>query len=111
MRTVDRNIYGTIETAGLVDGAAYHAENRGVCDWTEPGLKITRLRLLSDPGYPAWDVSYCHGELPTGEKVDVLLPFSMLPKGKRFTAIRRWAKSAGLNVEALGILDSMSTLC
>ena len=29
--------------------------------WTEPGLRVVRLRLLSDPGYPEWDVSYCHG--------------------------------------------------
>jgi hypothetical protein len=111
MRTVDRNIYGTIETNGLVDGAAYHAEERGVRYWTEPGLKITRLRLLSDPGYPAWDVSYCHGMLEDGTLVDVLLPFSQVPKGKRFTFIRRMARRDGLNPDTLGILDCMSTLC
>lgn len=111
MRTVDRNIYGAIETNGLVDGPAYHAVERGCADWTEPGLKITRLRLVSDPGYPAWDVSYCHGVLPTGELVDVMLPFSQLPKGKRFTAIINHAKRAGINAKALGILDNMSTLC
>lgn len=48
--TVDRPDVG--EVNGLVNGQAYHAQVGGVEEvyWTEPGLKITRFRLLSDPG-------------------------------------------------------------
>ena len=40
-------------------GSDYHSEpiDRTVY-WTEPNLKITRLRLISDRGFPYWDVSY-----------------------------------------------------
>lgn len=60
--TTDRPAVG--EVNGLVDGIAYHgtrhAQEGGIetVDWTEPGLEITRLRLLSDPGFPLLDVSY-----------------------------------------------------
>lgn len=50
-------------------------------EWTEPGLKFVRVRLLSDPGFPAWDISYCIG-IVAGELVRVQLPFHQLPKGK-----------------------------
>jgi len=54
---MDRDLYGAQETNGIAPG--YHNEPIvGTLDWTSPDLaKITRLRLLSDPGYPAWDVS------------------------------------------------------
>ena len=72
--------------------------------WTEPGLKIIRLRLLSDPGFPAWDVSYCHGLL-NGEPVDVQLPFFQLPKGrgKIQAAIIAYAKKDKLFAKGTGI--------
>jgi hypothetical protein len=79
---MDRDLYGAQETNGIAPG--YHNEPIvGTLDWTSPDLaKITRLRLLSDPGYPAWDVSYCHGENRRGERVNVGLPFSQLPRGR-----------------------------
>ena len=52
--TVDRPAVG--EVNGLVNGQAYHAERHAQVGgvekvyWTEPGLKITRFRLSSDPG-------------------------------------------------------------
>src|SRR5262245_38576752 len=28
--------------------------------------RVTRLRLVTDPGFPLWDVSYCYGRLKDG---------------------------------------------
>ena len=107
---VDRRDVG--EVNGLVDGPAYHRERNcvGTVPWNTKGLRVTRLRLLSDPGLPWWDVSYCHGRLD-GEDVDVELPFDQLPKFKMRTAIVNYAKKEGVFARGLGILDNISTLC
>lgn len=105
------------ETNGLVDPKAYHDEvtrkiTRRV-DWTDPELaRVTRLRLLSDPGFPAWDVSYCHGVLKSGEPVEVVLPFDQLPKGrgKFLRAIVDHAIRDGVHAKRLGVFDAISTL-
>jgi hypothetical protein len=80
------------ETNGLINGQAYHdshhVNHAGTIPWTDRRLKqITRLRLLTDPGYPSWDVSYCHGVLHDGRTCDVELPFSDLPKRGMWRAI------------------------
>lgn len=108
--TTDRPNVG--EFNGLVDGNAYHnarRENHGgsVC-WTTPGLEVTRLRLLSDPGYPEWDVSYCHGML-NGQHVDVILPFSTLPKKFMKKALYEEARRSGKFIN--GLFGAISTLC
>lgn len=99
------------ETTGL-SGRAYHdqfSRDRRV-DWAEPGLRITRLRLLSDPGFPWWDVSYCHGMLADGTAVHVVLPFDRLRKGYAGELIHH-LNAAGLHGKRLGIWDAISTLC
>jgi len=103
--------YGAKETNGLSNGSKYHEERAGArtVDWTEPGLRITRLRLLSDPGFPLWDVSYCHGTI-NGEHVDVLLPFDQLPKKGMRSEIVRYAQKDKLFAKGMGILDNISTL-
>jgi hypothetical protein len=106
--------YGVNETNGLVNGTEYHEQfdynNAGEVDWTEPGLKVTRLRLLSDPGFPYWDVSYCHGKLSTGENVRVSLPFDQIPKKNITGFIIDQAKKEKVFAKGLGILDCISTL-
>jgi hypothetical protein len=113
MNTINRDIYGTKEQNGLVDAVDYHCQRTinhgGLVDWTTKGLKVTRLRLISDPGYPVWDVSYCHGTL-NGQDVDVQLPFSQIPKRKVNAFIIEWAKKDGVFAKGLGILDNISTL-
>lgn len=113
--TMDRPAVG--EVNGLVNGIAYHDDRHSqedgidTVDWTEEGLEITRLRLLSDPGFPVWDVSYCHGRL-NGRHVDVQLPFSQLPKygkGGYKAALYQEAKSTGKYIK--GLFSSISTLC
>lgn len=105
------------ETNGLIDANAYHEhhykDHAGNVDWADDRLaKITRLRLLSDPGFPAWDVSYCHGILKDGRTCEVELPFFQLPKGKGAInkAIIAYAKKDGVYAKGLGIFNSISTL-
>ena len=93
----------------------YH-KNRGQQEeiervrWNTPGLKITRLRLISDPGFPNWDVSYCHGILD-GEHVDVQLPFHQVPKGRRrIPFLIEKARKDGLYLKGTGLLNCISTL-
>jgi hypothetical protein len=106
-----------METNGLDEGAQqYHAEvtrsaKRRV-PWTEQGLKIIRMRFLSDPGHPFWDVSYCHGQLPDGEYVNVDLPFSQLKKHIPINSqLVVWAKKDRLFLKGTGAFDAVSTLC
>lgn len=104
---VDRPAVG--ETNGLASGSQYHEERQAQgqieeVSWTTPGLKVTRLRLLSDPGFPVWDVSYCHGMLD-GLYVDVELPFSQLPKKAIVATILKHARREKVYAKGLGILD------
>lgn len=94
--------------------AGYHSETATeTVDWTDKRLaKIERLRLLSDPGFPVWDVSYCFGRLHDGTKVRVDLPFSQLPKGRGRiqAAIIAAARRDRVFAKGLGIFDAISTL-
>lgn len=51
------------ESNPLPKGSTLHSDVSDITvDWTSKRLKkITRLRLLSDPGFPMYDVSYCYG--------------------------------------------------
>jgi len=110
--TTDRPSVG--EFNGLVNGIAYHddrhSQEGGVetVDWTCPGLKITRLRLLSDPGFPFWDLSYAHGTL-NGKHVNVEVPFSQLPKRGMKVFLYNEAKKTGVYID--GLFSAISTLC
>ena len=70
----------------------------GYVDWSVKGLEIVRLRLLSDPGLPWWDVSYCYGRL-NGKLVNVQLPWSQLPKRNFKGYMIDYAKKKGLFVK------------
>jgi len=81
----------------------------GSISWKDKDLaKITRLRLLSDPGHPVWDVSYCFGRLHNGASVRVDLPFSQLPKRNIVGTILKYAKRDGVYAKGLGIFDNIS---
>lgn len=105
----DRNVHGTIEINGLPSGSDYHHQyaNAPSVPWDAEGLTITRLRLLSDPGHPVWDVSYCHGRLD-GEPVVVELPFDQLPKRGMKGALYKHAQATGRFIK--GLFDGISTL-
>ena len=95
------------ETNFLPEG--YTHVDREVVEWDHPDLVITRLRLVSDPGCPWWDVSYCHGEV-SGQPVRVLLPFDQLPKKNMFGALYKEAKMSGCYIRGLKP-GNISTLC
>jgi len=98
------------EVNGLENGHEYHSQFSAkitkCVPWTTQGLKVTRLRLLSDAGFPFWDVSYCHGVL-NGEPVEVMLPFDQLPKRNKLGAIVKYAIKDGVYAKGLGILNPM----
>lgn len=103
------------ETNPMIDG--YHKvvtdKIEKTVDWSESGLQVIRLRLLSDPGHPVWDISYCHGQLPSGEYVNVQLPFDNIPKLYKQGIkgyIVDWAVARGVYAKGTGILNSISTL-
>jgi hypothetical protein len=75
--------------------------------------RITRLRLISDPGYPEWELSYCWGEMQDGSKVRVQLGeerFSKKMLKKRLVLMCERDQVYG---KGLGLLDDVviSTLC
>lgn len=104
--------YGAQETNPLPAG--YHDEKAtDTVSWTDSRLvRIERLRLLSDPGFPAWDVSYCFGRLADGTKVAVALPFDQLPRGRRamLGALIEHANRDHVNLKRLGTFEAISTL-
>lgn len=93
---------GAIDRARKADVQVYWNDNRLA--------KITRLRLLSDPGLPWWDVSYCWGELKDGTECRVDLPFSELPKRNMMGKIIDYAKKDKVYLKPLGLFGNISTL-
>jgi len=108
----DYQNYGVQETNPLPKG--YHEavtdKIKRTVYWKTPGLRITRLRLLSDPGFPIWDVSYCTGFIGD-EPVGVSLPFCQLSKRGWKKDIVNYAKKDGVFAKGIGILTNVSTLC
>ena len=107
------DLYGASESNPI--GAAYHdtitAKIGGTVYWNDPSLKsIIRFRLLGEAGFPAWDVSYCHGVLKDGTPVDVDLPFDQLPRRGWKRAVVAYAKKDGVYAAGLGIFANTSTL-
>jgi len=79
--------------------------------WSSPDLKeIIRLRLLTDKGFPCWEVSYCYGMTHDGRRVSVRLPFNLLVRGSMWSDIKAYAKDDGVNVQELNIWNSISKL-
>lgn len=114
--TIDyRNLYGARETNGMEPGEqeAWLDRLDGEVDWDDPELaRVTRLRLISDPGFPMWDVSYCYGIRKDGRECRVRLPFHQLPKRAWKAKIVEYAKADGVFAAGLGLLDDsiVSTL-
>lgn len=67
--------------------------------------KIARLRLLSDPGFPFYDVSYCYGILKDGKKVRVNLPRYQFSKRRLKGELLEMCKEAGVYAKGLGLFD------
>lgn len=67
--------------------------------------RIVRLRLLTEPGYPYMDISYCYGQLKDGRYVRLDgVPMSISRRKPKADLIA-WAREEGVNAKALGLLD------
>ena len=73
-------------------------------------VEIARLRLLSDPGFPWWDISYCYGVLRDGTPVRVDLGVGQLPKRGFRRKLVELAQANGKHAKGMGLLDNISTL-
>ena len=82
-------------------------------------LRWTRIRLLSDPGYTGWDISYIYAQLTDGSVVRCsyfdlpgLNGDFVLPKPLRLwkAAAIVEAESAGIYLTGTGLWDALSTL-
>jgi hypothetical protein len=101
--------YGAVETNPLDDEhKAIRERISGTVDLTDPKLvRITRLRLVSDPGFPLWDLSYCYGRLADGSDVRVDLPQFQFSKRYLSRDLLAMCKSAGRYAKGLGFFDPL----
>jgi hypothetical protein len=108
-QTTDRNLYGAVETNGLVNGADYHGEvdysrQYSLAEVAEAGGKISRVRLLTERGRA--DVSYIHATLPDGHTVPVRVEIgNLIPMNEIKGQMIRWAKEQHVFAKGLGLLD------
>jgi hypothetical protein len=101
----------TQETNPLLDPHSYHSVSRPEVELDDPRLgRITRLRLLTDPGFPWYDLSYCHGELKDGTPVRVNLPRYQFGKRNLKGDLLLMCREAGVYAKGLGLFDAISTL-
>lgn len=101
-------VYGHVETNSLPDG--YHedvtAKLDGYVMLDDPELaRIVRLRLVTDPGFPFFDLSYCHGQLKDGTYVRVELDRYQFSKRNLNRELIDMCKRAGVYGKALGLFD------
>jgi hypothetical protein len=123
--------YGCIETNGLnggpnveerpaqpgmpaKDSVKWHDDGRPA--WAQPAFKrFVRVRLLSDPGFPFWDVSYAFGEWIDGSIARIHeIPgefgcCQLKRRSWKSDAIRE-AQRWGVFLKAKGFFDAISTL-
>ena len=72
----------------------------------DPRLKsINRLRLLTEPGYDYYDISYCYGTLKDGTHVRVELGISHLGRRTIKRELIALAKEKGVFAKGLGLLS------
>jgi hypothetical protein len=104
--------YGVVNTNPMTEQLAEYRDkidySRRVQLTDKDLVRITRLRLLGDPGpyaFPFFDVSYCYGELADGTVVDVQLPQWQFPKRGVRRHITDMCRKAGVYGKGLGIID------
>lgn len=105
---LERGRYGVLESN--------HWDGTQVQEWLDdieetvqledPRLaRIARLRLLSDPGFPFWDVSYCYGVLKDGSRVRVQLPRYQFSKRALHKELVEMCREAGVYGKGLGLFE------
>ena len=100
--------YGVNETNPLWASESTH-ENVDFsirCTLGDPRLeRITRLRLLTEPGYPYFDISYVYGVLKDGTHVRIDGAPMHLGRKTIKRDLIEWAKGEGAYAKGLGLLD------
>lgn len=103
------NLYGTPAGQQLLDEVSEYA-----CLWNDKRLvKITRFRMLTDPAFPMWDISYVYGLMNVGGQLvncRVSVPFNQLGRKTWWSEIKMWARRENVNIYKLGIWDAVSKL-
>lgn len=101
--------YGVHETNPLALSSHTHETvnyDLGDIPLSDPDLvSINRLRLLTERGYPYYDISYCYGTLKDGTHVRVDLGASRLSRRNLKGELIRLAKEAGRFAKGMGLLD------
>lgn len=103
------NLYGATQTNPI--GFASHTHetvdySRGMIPLGHPDLiSIDRLRLITEAGYPLYDISYCFGTMSDGAHVRVDLGDSQLEKRNIKHQLILLARGAKVSAKKLGLLD------
>jgi hypothetical protein len=113
INNIDRSIriaqqYGVNETNPLWTSEATH-ENVDFSIHVTLGspevARVVRLRLLTEPGYPYFDISYCYVQLKDGRYARLSdTPMSLGRKTLKRDLIA-WAREEGAYAKGLGLLD------
>jgi hypothetical protein len=116
--TMTDNPYGDREANNIASADYDHTAvdyDYGTVDLSDPELiRIDRIRLLTDPGLPFYDLSYCWGTMKDGRHVRVDLGRYQFarPRGAKKGAhvslrgqLVDCAKRAGRHAKRLGMLD------
>jgi hypothetical protein len=102
--------YGNIETNPItaeVVAAREAIDHQAPVDLVDERLaRITRLRLISDRGFPMWDLSYCYGVLTDGTPVRVRLPWHQFSKRNLKGDLIAMCRESGVYGKRLGLLDN-----
>jgi hypothetical protein len=99
--------YGFLESNPITDEIrTIRDEISETVEFNDPRLnRIVRLRLVSDPGFPVWDLSYCYGVLTNGDYVRVELPWYQFSKRNLQRDLITMCKESGVYGKGLGLFD------
>jgi hypothetical protein len=105
---VERGLYGIEESNPMDDRVKDIRDSlSGIVDLTDDRLaRIVRLRLVTDVGFPLYDLSYCYGQLKDGQYVRVILPVHQFSRRFLKRDLVAMCRSVGVYAKGLGLLDS-----
>lgn len=98
--------YGVNETNPLWASEVTHETIEEHVSLGDPRLaRVTRLRLLTDPGYPFFDISYVYGVLKDGRHCRIEGHPGSLGRRTIKKELIEWAREEGAYAKGLGLLD------
>lgn len=100
--------YGVNETNPIWASEATHetVDFSVHCTLGDPRVKrVLRLRMLTEPGYPYFDISYCYAELKDGTQVRLAGVPAQVGRKTIKRDLIAWAREEGAYAKGLGLLD------